>query len=68
MAESIEERIETDALNGIASTTVAGQTTEATPLKDLIEADRYLANKQAAADSSNPGNPLRIGRIRPVYE
>lgn len=68
MPDSIEDRIEEDAIAGIASATVAGQTTQATPLRDLIEADRHLANKQAAAASANPANGLRIGRVRPTYE
>ena len=47
MADSIQERIEEDATLGIESVSdETGQVTK-TPLKDLIEADRYLAAKQA---------------------
>ena len=49
MADSIEERILVDAKLGIGSASdETGQVTK-TPIKDLIEADQYLAAKSAAA-------------------
>ena len=37
------------ATAGVQSVTIDGNTTEATPIPDLIQADRYLASKAAAA-------------------
>ncbi|MBX3751878.1 MAG: hypothetical protein KF897_17505 [Opitutaceae bacterium] len=45
-----------------AKASVDGQTVEQHPLKDQIEADRYLASKQAAR---TPRNALRLTRLVP---
>lgn len=48
MADSIEERIETDATLGVSSVSdETGQVTKHS-LKELIEADRYLKARTAA--------------------
>lgn len=43
----ITDQIETDALTP-SSVSVDGQSVSARPLSELIEADKYLANKTAA--------------------
>jgi hypothetical protein len=45
-----------------AKASVDGQTVEQHSLKDQIEADRYLASKQAAR---TPRNALRLTRLVP---
>ena len=48
MADEDLEQTIIDAANGPAKVTVDGQTVEQPALGDLIEADKHLANKQAA--------------------
>lgn len=59
MADDLESTIESVATNP-ASVSVDGQTVQAHNLKDLIEADRYLTQKTAAANA----NQQRPGGIR----
>ncbi len=54
MADTIQDEIETIAKAGIQSTSVDGVQVQYTPIKDLIEADKYVASKTAAA-SRRPG-------------
>lgn len=46
---TIEDAIETTALGMTSSESENGRSMTSIPIKDLIEADRYLASKRAAA-------------------
>ena len=46
---TIEEAIETTALGMTNSETENGRSMTSIPIKDLIEADRYLASKRASS-------------------
>jgi ABC-type sugar transport system substrate-binding protein len=58
----LSPQIEAAAAAGVQSVTVDGQTTIVVPLRDQIEADRYLASK-AAARSGRRG--FRLAKIVP---
>ena len=47
--ETIEDAIESVAKGMVSSSSENGRSMTNVPLKDLIEADRYLAGKRAAA-------------------
>ena len=49
--ETVEEAIESVATGMVKRTIESGRETELLPLKEMIEADRYLAGKRAAAKS-----------------
>lgn len=57
----LSEQIE-DAAGEPKRVTIDGQTAEGHPIKDLIEADRYLAQRTAAGRT---GLPFRLARFRP---
>ena len=61
MATTIEQAIE-DAATGPRKAKVDGVEVEQHPIKDLIEADQYLATKAAAA---NRGLGIRISKMVP---
>ena len=60
---TVEEAIEQNAL-GPSSVANGSQSVNQRPLAELIEADRYLATKTAAA-SGTKGFGLRFQRIKP---
>ena len=60
MAEEIENAIR-EAAQQPAEVSVDGQTVEQHPLKDQIEADRYLASKEAA----KKGLGVRMTKVVP---
>lgn len=60
MADDLEDRIE-EAAAGPAEAESDGQKVKQQPLKDLIEADKYLAKKAA---TSKPHMGLRITKLR----
>lgn len=62
MSDEIEQAIEDAARSGIASVTVDGQTVQGHRIGDLIDADKYLAEK--AKKSSRPTS-IHIGRFIP---
>jgi hypothetical protein len=47
--ETVEEAIESVATGMVKRSIESGRETELLPLKEMIEADRYLAGKRAAA-------------------
>jgi len=49
--ETVEEAIESVATGMVKRSMENGRETELLPLKEMIEADRYLAGKRAAAKS-----------------
>lgn len=61
MSEGLEQAIQ-DAASGAAKVNVDGVATESHNLKDLIEADKYLASKKAGR---RPGPPFRTLKIVP---
>ncbi len=61
MAEDLEQTIR-DSASGPAKASNETGSVEQHPLRDQIEADRYLASKEAAA---NPRKALRFTKISP---
>jgi len=61
MPEEITSAIH-EAAQGPAEVAVDGQTVKQQPLPDQIEADRYLASKQAGKD---PRRALRLTKLVP---
>lgn len=62
MADEIEDAIEEAATDGVKRARTDAGEVEAHPIKDQIEADRYLASKAAAR---NTRRGLRITRLVP---
>lgn len=63
MADDLESTIE-DAAANPASVSVDGQTVQTRSLSELIEADRYLRSKEAAASGKRPGG-IRFTKLIP---
>jgi hypothetical protein len=61
MSDALDDTIQ-DAAENPAEATIDGNTVRRQPLRDLIEADRYLTGKRAGARS---GFPLRLMRLQP---
>lgn len=61
MADDLEQTIR-DAAETPAQAIIDGQSATARPLKDLIEADQYLAGKTAA---TSPSRGLRFSKFVP---
>lgn len=61
MADDLEDTIE-EVAAGPAEARDQNGSFRAQPLKDLVEADKYLAAKRAAASS---GLGIRFGKLRP---
>lgn len=61
MADTIADKIEEQALAGVQSASSDGVSVQATPIKDLIEADRYTKGKTGAAAGVPWG--IRLGTI-----
>lgn len=62
MADDLSQQIE-DAATGPARVVSDGTDVTARPIKDLIEADKYLAAKRAAAKSKTGG--IRFAKVIP---
>lgn len=62
MADDLKETI-LDAVEGVKAAEVDGRKAEAHSLPELIEADRHIASKNAAA--SSPAWGLRFSKIIP---
>ncbi len=58
----LAEQLQTAAASGIKSVKADGVEVTAHPLKDMIEADRYLSNKSSAA---KPHRGLRFTKLVP---
>jgi len=54
MADTIESRIEEDAISGVQSASVDGMTVNQMSVDDRIKAAKFVAQRQAAA----AGNPF----------
>jgi hypothetical protein len=61
-ATDLTPQIEAAVTAGVSSATVDGQTTTIVPVKDQIEADRYLAQKAANAKGRRG---FRLAKIVP---
>ena len=62
MSDEVSDAISENAVAGIKSVTVDGQTTTAHDLEQQIEADKYLRNRSAASGSKVP---IRFFNTRP---
>jgi len=62
MPDEISDVIQTEAVSAIKSATVDGRTVNGHDLTQLIEADRYLAEKAASAPSRTV-LPIRTAKI-----
>ena len=63
----ISDTIETAATDGIQSTTVDGRTTVATPIPDLIAADKHIAGRTALTGTNDRGGSKSAwGGLRPA--
>ena len=51
MADTINDRIEQAAIDGVQKVSVDGTTVEAMSIQDMIAADRYVSQKAASAQT-----------------
>ncbi len=62
---TIKDAIDQAARENLASVTVGNQSASTHSISDLIEADRYLASKNATANGGVKGFGLRFQKIKP---